>query len=105
MLSDPGITLAGHTITMFQLLLAGGVLLGAAALLLALAHGKRIALQRSVVTDEMAIQLGRIADSLEHLANETAVWRQAATTRQSTVSLPPKPGEEAHPISYSMFGR
>jgi len=105
MLSDPGITLAGHTITTFQLLLLGGVLLGAAALLLALARGKRVAVQRSVVTDELAIHLGRIADLLERLSDEVRAARVSRETRTPGISLPPRPGEEQHPISYSMFGR
>lgn len=105
MLSDPGITLAGHTISMFQLLFVGGLLLGVAALLLALARGKRIAVQRSVVTDEMAIHLGRIADQLERLADEVRAGRVSRETRPPEISLPPKPDEEAHPISFSMFGR
>jgi hypothetical protein len=104
MLSETGITLAGYTITTFQLLLAGGLLLGAAALLLAFARGKRIALQRSVVTDEIAIQLARIGDALERQTHEMASRRIAEMQRQA--DLPAlNSGQGAHPISYSMFGR
>jgi len=104
MLSDPGITFAGYTISTFQLLLAGGLLLGAAALLLVFARGKRIALQRSVVTDEIAIQLGRIADAVERQTQELASRRIAETQRQT--ELPAlNSNEGARPISYSMFGR
>lgn len=104
MLSDAGITLAGHTITMAQLLLAGTGLL-CFMLLIALARGKRIALQRSVATDEIAIQLGRIAVAVEQLAGEAAARRIMEERKLSNVALPPAPGEERHPISYSMFGR
>jgi hypothetical protein len=104
MLSEPGITFAGYTISTFQLLLAGGLLLGAAALLLVFARGKRIALQRSVVTDEIAIQLGRIADAMERQTQELASRRIAETQRQT--ELPAlNSSEGARPISYSMFGR
>jgi hypothetical protein len=105
MLSDSGITLAGHSVTMFQLLLAGGLLLGVAALLLAMARRKRVAIHRSVVTDEIAIHLSRIADAVDRLANETAARRQSEATRQVNLPPPPKLGEEAHPASFSIFGR
>jgi hypothetical protein len=53
MLSEAGITFFGFTITTMQLWLAGSALL-CVALFVALARGKRIAMQRSVVTDEIA---------------------------------------------------
>lgn len=103
MLSDAGITLFGHTITTLQIWLAGSVLL-CVGLLIALARGKRIALQRSAVTEEIAIQLGRIAAAVEQLAGEAAA-RRMMEERRGNVTLPPVPGEEKHPVSYSMFGR
>jgi hypothetical protein len=104
MLSEPGITLFGHTITTMQLLLAGSLLLFA-ALAMALAKGKRIAMQRSVVTDEIAIHLGRIAAAVEQLASEAAGRRIMEEKQRMSSTLPPATGEEKHPISYSMFGR
>ena len=106
MLSDSGITLAGHTITIMQILLAGTGLL-CFALLIALARGKRIAMQRSVVTDEILIQLGRIATAVEQLVGEAAARRimEEKHRAAANVTLPPAPNEEKHPISYSMFGR
>ncbi|HLZ12517.1 MAG TPA: hypothetical protein VKP58_08015 [Candidatus Acidoferrum sp.] len=104
MLSDTGITLFGHTITTMQLLLGGTGLL-CVVLLIALARGKRIAMARSVVTDEMAIQLGRIAAAVEQLAGEAAARRIMEEKQRSNVTLPPAVGEEKHPISYSIFGR
>ena len=104
MLSDAGITFFGFTITTMQLWLAGSALL-CFGLLVALARGKRIALRRSVVTDEVAIQLGRIAAAVEQLAGEAAALRILEERQKSNVTLPPAVGEERHPISYSMFGR
>jgi hypothetical protein len=106
MLSDSGITLGGHTITIVQLLLVGAGLL-CAGLLLAMARVKRLALQRSAVTDEIAIQLGRIATGVEQLVNEAAARRMMEERHRmnTAATLPPVPGEEKHPISYSMFGR
>ena len=104
MLLDAGITFFGFTITTMQLWLAGSALL-CFGLLVALARGKRIALRRSVVTDEIAIQLGRIASAVEQLAGEAAALRILEERRSSNVTLPPAVGEERHPISYSMFGR
>jgi len=104
MLSDAGITLFGHTITTMQLWLAGSLVV-CVVLLIALARAKRIALRRSVVTDEIAIQLGRIAVAVEQLAGEAAARRIMEEKQRSSVTLPPAVGEEMHPISYSMFGR
>lgn len=105
MLSDAGITLFGHTITTMQILLAGAGLL-CAGLLLALMRAKHIALRRSVVTDEIAIQLGRIATAVEQLAGEAAARRiREERAAVNSVTLPPAVGEEKHPVSYSMFGR
>ena len=104
MLSDAGITVFGHTITTMQLLLVGAGLL-CAGLLLAMARAKQIALRRSIVTDEIAIQLGRIAASMEQLVGEAAARRMREEKMSAHVTLPPVPGEENHPVSYSMFGR
>jgi len=104
MLSDAGVTFFGFTITTMQLWLAGSSVL-CVALFVALARGKRIAVQRSVVTDEIAIHLGRIAAAVEQLAGEAAARRMLEERLRASVSLPPVAGEDKHPISYSMFGR
>jgi hypothetical protein len=104
MLSDPGITLAGHTITTMELLLAGLLLLCAASIL-ALARGKRVALQRSFVSDQLGADLERIASALEQLAGEATARRLMEEKQRASVTLPPVEGEEKHPVSYSMFGR
>ncbi|HLK03505.1 MAG TPA: hypothetical protein VKT53_03620 [Candidatus Acidoferrum sp.] len=104
MLSDAGITLFGYTVTATQLFLIGAGLL-CVGLLLALARGRRIALQRSIVTDELAVHLARIASAVEQLASEATARRIVEEKLRMNVTLPPAPGEEKHPISYSMFGR
>jgi hypothetical protein len=53
----------------FQLIVAAGALLIAAAVLLGLRPRTRnVAVQRSLLTDELMIYLGRIADALERNA-------------------------------------
>lgn len=56
----------------FYLLLSGMVLLAIAGFLLGLSRGRRVVLQRSGLTDEFAMQLGRIADTLKRIANQSA---------------------------------
>jgi hypothetical protein len=114
MLSDHGINIAGHTITGLQFLGVGALLLGIAALLLTFSRERRTTLKRSIVTDELAIHLGRIADALDRLANQTfdrasdrANWRES---RPKADVLPPtdasaEASPEKHGVSYSMFGR
>ena len=111
MLSDTGITIAGHTITSLQFLGAGALLLGVAALLLAFTRERRTSLKRSTVTDELAIHLGRIADALDRIANqpsERAMWRASRQRAEASPSRPAGPAVESpetHGVSYSMFGR
>lgn len=74
MLSDTVLSLGGHTvhISSFQILLAGALLLGIAGFLLGLSRGRRVTLQRSATTDDVAIQLARIAEALERIAGRPA---------------------------------
>lgn len=105
MLSDNAIHFAGYTFTTFQLLIAGLLFLSAAAILFQLRRGKRISVQRSIVTDELMIHLERIADSLDRLSGEI---KAAGLFREmrSREPLPPlQTGDQPHPVSYSMFGR
>jgi hypothetical protein len=105
MLSDTGITFAGHTITIMQLLSVGGLLLAVAAALLALARGRRVALQRSVVTDSITIDLGRIAAALEQIAAEATARRLTEEKQKASIAPPPVVDEGKYPVSYSIFGR
>src|SRR5258707_14972764 len=103
MLSDAGITFFGFTNTTMQLWLAGSVLL-CFGLLVALARGKRIALRRSVVTDEVAIKLGRIAAAVEQMAGETAAVRVLEERKKSNVTFQPGVGGEKNPSFYLVVG-
>ncbi len=106
MLSDNAVHFAGYTFSTFQLLLAGALLIGAAALLFALRGGKRVSVQRSIVTDELMIHLERMADSLDRLNNEVRSVAAFLKETRSREALPPlQTGDQPHPIAYSMFGR
>ena len=113
MLSDTVFSVGGHTIhfSSFYLLLAGMLLLGIAGFLLGLSRGRRVVLQRSGLTEELAVQLGRIADTLERIANQSADHSIAEASRVLESNPVPEgtastvPCEQTHPIPYSMFGR
>jgi hypothetical protein len=119
MFSDTGITFAGHTITGLQFLGVGALLLGIAVLLLAFSRERRTALKRSIVTDELAIHMGRIADALDRIANQSldrasqraadrAMRRESRTRAEvapDKIDAPTEAIPEKHGVSYSMFGR
>ena len=71
MLSDAKFVLAGHAISSLDLLLGAALLLCIAAFLLAIARrNRRVTVHPSPVTDEIIIQLGRIADAVERIRSE-----------------------------------
>jgi hypothetical protein len=110
MLSDTSFSIAGHTfaISNFQLLIAAALLLGVAGLLLAFSRSRRVTLKRSVATDELYMQLGRIAEALERIANQSSdrIIAEASRRVETPPPTPPtKLSEETHGIPYSMFGR
>jgi hypothetical protein len=105
LLSDTVFHFAGFSFTTFQLLLAGALLLMAAALLLFTARGKRVALQRSVVTDELMVHLARIGDSLDQITSELRAASALKETQTPESLAPLKTGGPAQSIAYSMFGR
>jgi hypothetical protein len=115
MLSVTNFSIAGHTFTIsaFQFLIAAGVLLGIAAVLLAFGRNKGVVVKRSVATDELYMQLGRIADALERLANQSSdriiaerSQRMEAPAPPLPTPPPPKVNEETpHTVAFSMFGR
>ena len=88
----------------FQLLIAGGLLLGVAAFMLALSRERRVSIRPSVVSDELAIHLARIADALEWFAANPNS-RPHVTDRAQQNSAAPADIEQPHRVSYSMFGR
>jgi hypothetical protein len=63
-----------------------------------------VVLQRSNGTDQVALELSRIADALERIANRPADRAIAAATRRQVQAQPP-PQRESQGIAYSMFGR
>jgi hypothetical protein len=102
-LAVPGISLSN--VTAFQLLIAGGLLLGVAAFLLALSRERRVSIKPSTVTDELAIHMTRIANALENLADPTRDRSHFTDSPGQEVARPEKASEEAHRVAYSMFGR
>jgi hypothetical protein len=111
MLSDTSITIAGHAFNSLQLLGVGALLLGVAALLLAFSRERRMRLSRSAVTDELAIHMGRIADSLERITmqlSDRASW-QAVAQQKVDISAPRLDEPVSNPperhVALSMFGR
>jgi len=88
----------------FQLLIAGGLLLGVAAFMLALSRERRVSIRPSVVSDELAIHLARIADALEWFAANPNS-RPQVTDRVQQNSSASADSEQPHRVSYSMFGR
>ena len=93
-------------ITAFQLLIAGALLLGLAAFMLALSRERRITVQRSAVIEELAIHMGRIASALENLADPLRDRSHFTNSNVQTPVVPPeKKTEDPHRIAYSIFGR
>jgi membrane protein implicated in regulation of membrane protease activity len=102
-LAVPGMSLSN--VTAFQLLIAGGLFLAVAALLLALGRVRRVSVKPSPVTEEFAIQMGRIANALENLANPLRD-RSHFTDAPERAPLPPeKAAEDTRHVAYSIFGR
>ena len=103
MLSEAKFVIAGHPITSVELLIAAAVLLFAAALLLAMTKKKRrVVIHPSPVTDEIIIQLGRIADAVERIAYQPLQNNVSALPGTGT---PPKAvaSPDPEPMPYSMF--
>jgi hypothetical protein len=98
-----GLGVALSNLTAFQLLIAGGLLLGVAALLLALGRERRVSVKPSAVTEELAVHMGRIANALENLADPLRDRSHFTDLRER--GGPEKPTEDAHHVSYSIFGR
>lgn len=88
-----------------QLMVLGGSLLFAAGLLLGLRRRRTVTLQRSLLTDEIIIYLGRIADALERNAPVSKEEIVAEVERRVTENQAGKLTAKAHTIPYSIFGR
>lgn len=95
----------GRTISTGELLIAGAVLLAIAGIMLIFRRRQRIALHRSLVTDELMLHLSRIADGLDRLAMRP-VQTVIAEAPKRVEDLPPQTlTEQTRSIPYSMFGR
>ena len=107
MLSDTFVSFGSHTMRLSTLLfLIGGVLLfGMAAFLGGVIRGRRVSVQRSATTDELNVQLGRIAEALERIVNRPAdhFIAEASQATESTAEAKAETPERS--IPYSMFGR
>jgi hypothetical protein len=86
----------------FQLMVGAGALLIAAALLLGLRRTRNVTVQRSLLTDELMIYLGRIADALERNAPEMAM---TGIERRIEEREHPKLDGKVHEMPFSMLGR
>jgi hypothetical protein len=88
----------------FQLIVAAGALLIVAALLLGLRRPRNVAVQRSLLTDELMIYLGRIADAMERNSptdKETILGQIERRIGEETGNS----GTKLHRMPYPMVGR
>ena len=91
--------------TSFQLLVAGGALLICAAGLLALRRHTRVTLDRSLLTDELMIYLGRIADALEHQRTPSTDDVTVAVMRRMEEMGNAKANGKVREMRFTMLGR
>jgi len=107
MLSDTFVSFGSHTMRLSTLLiLIGGVLLfGMAAFIAGIIRGRRVSVQRSATTDELNVQLGRIAEALERVVNRPADHMIAEASRTAESTEQTKASAPERSIPYSMFGR
>jgi hypothetical protein len=108
MLSDHLITIAGRSITitshdmlMMLVSVVTGLLFWTA---LYFSRKRVVVLKRSSGTDQVTLELSRIAGALERIANRPADDAIAAASRQQQQIQPP-PQRESKGVAYSMFGR
>ena len=108
MFSDHLITIAGRSITitshdilMMLVSVVTGLLFWTA---LYFSRKRVVVLKRSSGTDQVTLELSRIADALERIANRTADDAIAAVSRRQQQIQPP-PQRESKGVAYSMFGR
>jgi len=108
---DPQFPLTG-----WQMMVAGGGLLFVAGLLTGLQRKNRVALQRTLLTDEVMIYLSRIADAVERQADRPSaqqiaemIDRRIAEQPRNSEASAAAAGAGATPktrsVPFSMFGR
>jgi hypothetical protein len=108
MLTDPIISVAGHAVTVFQLLTIGALLLSAGAVLLAFRRELRLSVRRSAASDQMYDQLLRIANALDRLADQAsdaAIAKASRRMERTSADTAKTPTRENRHTAYSMFGR
>lgn len=111
MLSDHVLTIAGHsiTITTHDMFLASLSILTGLFFWIVMYFSRRrvVVLKHSSAIDQVALELARIANSLEQIANRPADRViAAASERQLQQQQPsPPPQRESTGVVYSMFGR
>ncbi len=102
MLSDHSFSIAGRvfSISNHDLTVAGvGVIIGLLFWAVLHFHRKRVVvLQRSVGINQIVLELARIADALERIANQPA-------PRATETAAPRERGGNPPHVSYSMLGR
>ena len=105
--------------TSVQILVAGGALLFVAGLLLGWRRRNRVALQRSLLTDELMIYLSRIADAVERQADRPTVQqiaemierriaeyqRETEAAAAASAAAGAGAGAKSRAMPLSMFGR
>ena len=95
------ITITSHDVFMTCISVVIGLLFWAA---LYFSRKRIVVLKRSHGTDQVALELSRIAEALERIASRPADRAIAAAMRRQVQAQPP-PQRESQGIAYSMFGR
>ena len=108
MFSDHLITIAGrsiaitsHDMLMMWVSVVTGLLFWTA---LYFSRKRVVVLKRSSGTDQVTLELSRIADALERIANRPADEAIAPASRRQQQIQPPAQ-RESKGVAYSMFGR
>jgi hypothetical protein len=95
------ITITSHDLLMTLVSVVTGLLFWTA---LYFSRKRVVVLKRSSGTDQVTLELSRIADALERIANRTADDAIAAASRRQQQIQPP-PQRESKGVAYSMLGR
>jgi len=97
--------MASIPLTSLQLLVAGGALLICAAVLLGLRRQTRVTVERSLLTDELMIYLGRIADALEKQRIPSTDDVTVSVMRRMEEMASAKPNGKVREMPFTMLGR
>jgi len=104
---DMLVSVGSHTMRLstFAMLVGCVLLFGIAAVLVGLLRGRRVVVQRSATTDELNVQLARIAEALERVANRPADRVIAEASRAEEPVADGKVGGREPAMFQSTFGR